>query len=178
MNSPTKALYAAGILLLLILVHILHYYPQLPDRVADHFDIAGNPNGFSDKVDFVFLYVAIVLLVAVIFIGIAFLMPKFPPKTMNLPNKEYWLSGKRRGRTYGFLANQLIWMGNLTMVFIAVLMHLTMIVNASGTQRMGSGFWWILGVYLLLITVLCIHLILRFIRVPERGESYERRRSP
>jgi uncharacterized membrane protein len=175
MNSPSKALYVCGLLIFLALVHMVHYYPLLPDRVADHFGFSGEANGWSPKSEFVIVYAALMLFMAVVFVGLAFLMPKFPPRTLNMTNKDYWLALERRAETYRFVTSQIIWFGNLTMAFIIATMHMTISFNLGKSVRLGIGFWVLLGGYLVLITVLSIMMIRRFAKTPKAGESYEGR---
>ncbi len=64
--SPIKVhpgwwFFGDGIFLLLLLT-ILISYPFLPDIVPVHFDLSGNPNGWSDKNDFLISYILMNLL--------------------------------------------------------------------------------------------------------------------
>ncbi len=63
-------------------------YPHLPAEVATHFDIQGEPNGWSSRLVAVLLMPAIALLL----IGSFLLLPKVDPRRANysLFNATYW----------------------------------------------------------------------------------------
>ncbi len=42
--------------LLLVLAYLIYFTPELPQRLATHFDSAGHVNGWSDRDTFVWLY--------------------------------------------------------------------------------------------------------------------------
>ncbi len=67
-------------------------YPQLPDRVASHFDLSGKADGWSTKQGLLRAYLGIIGLVALTILGGAFGVSKLPVSVINLPNRELWLS--------------------------------------------------------------------------------------
>src|SRR5215471_2062897 len=91
------------------LLEWMHVYPQLPVRMASHFDPYGRPNGSLPKETF-FLVMAF----AVVMTGaIGFLLPiavaAAPAELINLPRKDYWLGPERREETLRFLRARLEW---------------------------------------------------------------------
>ena len=84
-------------------------YPQLPNRMASHFDIYGRPNGWQPKEAF-FLTMAL----AIVATGaIGFLLPRAiaaaPAGLINLPRRDYWLAPDRREATFRFLRSRFAW---------------------------------------------------------------------
>ena len=59
-------------ILLLVVLQVFIYYPQLPTLVASHFAGDGQPNGWSSKQGFFFIYFIVLGIVA----GTFFLLPR------------------------------------------------------------------------------------------------------
>jgi len=93
------------------LVVCIWAYPQLPARVATHWDFRGEPNGYSGRFFATFLFPVIIAVVA----AVAQVLPKIDPKGKNYLkfNDTYWL----------LINGVLIFMG---------VMHLAVIGNAIG----------------------------------------------
>ena len=89
-------LHKLNIILVLILIFIVFYYnDQLPDNIPTHFDISGNPDGWSGKVS-IFVLLSVDIGLNLLFYAIIFLLPWFRkhPKFLNMPGsqKEKFLS--------------------------------------------------------------------------------------
>jgi hypothetical protein len=67
-RSGSIALLAATVLYGL---QLAVYYPELPDRVASHFDAAGNPDGSMSKAGFLALTLALGVGDCLLFLGLA-----------------------------------------------------------------------------------------------------------
>jgi uncharacterized membrane protein len=178
MNRPTSALYVCGIILFLAIVHMLHYIPQSPERMAVHFDISGNADGWSHKTGFYILYAVLLVAMSALFVVLAFLIPRFGSNSINIPHRRFWLAEDRRAETYEYLSATIIWMGNLTLVFIIAMMHLTIAANIGGEPKLGSGFWWMLTAFILLILGLSARMVMRFYRLPAGGMERDGSRIP
>ena len=98
-------------------------------------------------------------------------MKKTPFTTMNIPNRDYWLSGEREAETRSYLARTLLWFGGWTIAFVVGVMHLTIRANLDETYRLGSEFWYIFVGYLAYTAWWSIRMVLRFSRVPRDGSA-------
>lgn len=58
MSSLRRAVVLHGILIGLLAVQVVVYYPRLPDRVASHFGAGGVADGWMDKPAFAVVSVA------------------------------------------------------------------------------------------------------------------------
>jgi len=69
----------------------------LPDHMATHFDIHGNPDGWSSKTAF---FISFPLTVVGTNLFLLLLMPaivtKIPKRFVNIPHKDYWLATPER----------------------------------------------------------------------------------
>ena len=81
------------LLYLLLIVFEFITYPSLPDVIAVHFDAAGNPDGWSSKVDFVFSYSLFSLFAPALSYLFIYLGKKYPmyihPGKMRFPRDAF-----------------------------------------------------------------------------------------
>ena len=74
--------------LFLLLVSVLqtaYYYQGLSGTVASHFNTAGKPDGWMSKGVSAGFDIGAILLIAMIFLGIEFMIPRIPDSLVNLP---------------------------------------------------------------------------------------------
>ncbi len=84
------------IFLTVLLVYFYSEMGGLPDRLAVHFDINGNPNGFQSKTAFVGTFPLFVLLINAIMAVLCWSLGKIPIRFINVPWKNYWSSTPER----------------------------------------------------------------------------------
>jgi hypothetical protein len=158
------ALYLFFALTVVSIVHAFYYYPRLPDVVASHFSISGQPDAWSSKGFFIGIYIIAVVMNALIFLGITFGINKIPDSMLNLPHKVYWLSEERRQGTFDFFNQYFLWLGIATCLLLLDIFHQTFNVhlgNASSLQHP----WMSLGLYLLFSIGWCVGLFFKFFRM-------------
>ena len=80
-------LYAAALVLVI---------PNLPDRIATHFDFSGNANGYQEKSTYLTVMVTIGAVVNGVFFILYHVMGRIPEKFINLPRKEFWFAAPER----------------------------------------------------------------------------------
>jgi uncharacterized membrane protein len=154
--------------LLLAAMHATWAYNQLPESVATHFDAGGTPDGWSSRSGWAVSYVLLISVMAGLFVGLVYLLPRLPPSTVSLPNRDYWLAPERRADTYGRLGTHLLIMGAVTNLFNVGVMHLTVTANRQADAvRLGGVFWVLFGAYMLFVVGWAIWLFLAF-RAPAR----------
>lgn len=171
MKTRVTGLVLFVVLFAAAICHIAHYYPMLPDRVASHFNAAGEANGWSGKQAFATLYLVIIAVMALLFLGIPRLVGKLPASMVNLPNREYWLAPERKAETVAILSHYMAWLGSAMLVFLIFVFHLTIRANLAEHAKLGREMWIGLGAFLLYTTAWCIALLLRFRKPPESGQS-------
>ena len=130
------------------------YWTQLPDRVATHFGIDGNPNDWMSKTNATILLCSLQVGLPLFFLTIGFLLSKLPASVINIPNREYWLHPERRVDTITHMTKMLSWIAVLMTLEMISIVHLTFLANRSGTALNTNLFLVILGVFL--VTVFCI----------------------
>ena len=125
--TPSRVVF---VLLLIVAVALMVvYYPQLPERMASHFDGAGRANGWSSKAFFFGVQVFVLLLVTVCFAILPRRIQTLPPDKINLPNKSYWLAPERREATMASVVSAITWFGCAVLVFLIAVTWLVIRVN-------------------------------------------------
>lgn len=165
-EKPTTGRRVFLVLLAAACLHLLYYYPQLPDRVASHFDAAGRADGWSHKGALAFFYLGIMALMAGIAFAFSATTSRLPVRWISLPNRDYWLAPERREATLAVLSDLVFWFNSATVGFLMLLMHLTIRANLDGTHRLGDSFWPLLVAYLAFTAGWCVAMLRRFRKPP------------
>ena len=151
--------------LVMALLQTVLYYPQLPEKVASHFDMAGNPTGWSSRAGFFGAFLAVIVVISLLFWGLSLWLHRVPPALLNLPKKDYWLAPERREATYAFVRGQLAWFGFATQWFFIALLQICIEANLARENRLGNGaFWFIFGTYMVFTLAWTVHFFARFLR--------------
>ncbi len=156
----------------LALLQAAHYAPLLPERVATHFDEAGQANGWSSKTEFLVLNLAMSAGMALLFLGISLLMARIPPALINLPNKDYWLADERRATTMDYIRRQMEWLGAATLALLLGINQLTIQTNLDSAGAMpGGAFWLLFGSFMVFFAVWMASFLRKlYVKVP-RGDD-------
>jgi uncharacterized membrane protein len=165
---PTLLLLA---LLLAVAARAATVYPELPARMASHFDAAGRADGWSSKGGFLVLTALILALVAAIGIGLPLWLARFPVAWINLPNRDYWLAPERSAATRLVIRNYMTWFGVATAAFVGWVLELTYRANLAGAAapeevRLSGHMWTALAIYLAVVGVWLALFVGRFRRAP------------
>ena len=142
---------------------MVHYYPLLPESIAVHFGSSGEPNGWSDKTEFVMTYGASELFIVLLGVASGLLLRKTPPGLVNIPNRDYWLSPERRHETVAFLSNQVVWIEAITLAFLIAIAQLVFKENlGDAPPRLSGDFWYVLAAFVGATVWFTVRIILRF----------------
>jgi len=147
-----KWLYRLWLVSLIIVIgQTAFYYNDLPDKMATHFDVNGNPDGWSDKGDFVLLMLVIIIMLNVWPIVTRTLFNKLPKALFNIPNRDYWFATEERNKyMHTILCAMMDGIFAGTNLLFIVLMKYTYDINVYGSSSM--NMW--LGVTIMLPIVL------------------------
>jgi serine/threonine-protein kinase len=133
------------LVLLLVVLQAGAYYPRLPETVASHFDISGEPNGWTSKGAFLGLSVGIALLLAGCFGLLPMILRKLPAAFINVPNRNYWLAPERRPETVERLRAEMLWLGVVAQLLVLVIVELVARANLTARPHLPSPPWWLLA---------------------------------
>ena len=151
----------AGVLLL-VLAYLIYFTPELPQRLATHFDSAGHANGWSNRDTFVWLYGGMLVFVAMMFGGMAATVGKIPTSLWSFPNRDWWLTGARAGATRRYLARWLLRFGTVMSLFMGAMLYQIVQANLAHTARLGDTYWLFFALFMVYTLVESGRLIWRF----------------
>jgi uncharacterized membrane protein len=168
MNKNILWIAIFGVVVLLGIADLAYHYPRLPDKVASHFDGAGNPNGWTSRAGLLQSFVLVTFLIALSFPGVLWLLPIIPRGMINFPHKEYWLAPERVAQTQSRIGAYLMAMGTLTMAFLALTMHAVMQVNIQPPPPKLPDYTWVsLIFYITFMLGICAAMYFAFKKPPE-----------
>jgi uncharacterized membrane protein len=147
------------------------YWPQLPERMAIHFDAKGNPNDWLDKLPATLLSAGLIVFVPVFFIGISQIAYWLPASLINIPHREYWLASERRNATLNWMTGWMLWFAVLISIFVLAINHLTFTANRDALPLSPFWFWSSLGIFLSTTFVMVAIMIRRFHLPTRRAKS-------
>jgi fructose-specific phosphotransferase system IIC component len=127
---------------------------HLTDPVATHFDRDFLANGWMTRDGYLRFTLAFATLVPV-FVALAVGgLPRVAPRSVNLPNRDYWLAPERRATTLDGIAARACVLGALLAVFIAGVHALILQANATVPPQLPAApFWTLLGVLLVVFAI-------------------------
>lgn len=140
---------------------LFFYYPNLGDSIATHYDELGRPNNILPKGVFLVLEFALLVLIVGEALIIPALVERIPPRSLNIPNRDYWLADERRESTYGFIRQSF---GALGVVLVAFFIVVNQIVLRINVTREPLPVWMLAAV----VAVFGIALVVWFARFARR----------
>lgn len=153
-------------ILLLVVLQVFIYYPQLPTIVASHFARDGQPNGWSSKQGFFRLYFIVFGIVVATFFLLPRVLRRLPIALINIPNKQYWLAEERREHTLLFLQHGMNWFGIVTACFLLAVIQLVIHANLYSAEHLASStLVFLMGAYYLYLAGWILSFWRRFRRV-------------
>ncbi len=152
MNRLFKWLWLLSVILLI--GQSLTGYGELPDRMASHFNAAGEPDGYSSKQEFFLLWYFLIVIVN-IWVPLAPMIVRKLPSLLSVPNKNYWLADEsRRERLIGILTDVLSAILFLTNVILMLAFKYTADVNLGAPPPFSLSWIIVLAVFGLLIGII------------------------
>lgn len=165
------AFYIFLFLLAVAAAQAVFYYPAMPARMAAHFDFWGNPDGWTTKNGF-FIFEGILLLTAG-FAGMPYLFEKFEiRKSINLPNREFWLAPERIGDFYVYFRTAFLWFGVATLILFVFVFQMVFQANLAADPSIENGkFLFVLSAYLIFVIIWTISFCRKFNKIPQIGSG-------
>ena len=127
------AIFVAGIL------QFVHDFPLLPDRMASHFGASGNANGWMTKSQFLVTYAALIIPALVLEFWMPRRLGRMADKSLNMPNKQYWLAPERRAETLAYFGRFFAWYGCAFLAMVVFAMGLAMRANFQSPPLLPTG---------------------------------------
>lgn len=160
----------------LMLVQILFYYPDMPQRMASHFNFSGKPDGWSDKTGFFALWIGLIAFINLLVPFINWIMKKSSAKLINVPDKEFWLGNEaNRKYLYMIVENLMLMITCLVDLIFLYGLQQTYEVNVHGHSNLPMVYIIIL---LVAVTIFPLIYVFRKLKVtPEMKHKFELEKS-
>ena len=151
-------------------IHLVWWYPQLPDIVPAHFNGSGQVDSEMTKSGFCLLIAGIQLMTLVGLPLLGSILKQLPDSLVNMPNREYWLAPERREASLAVNYQMLLATAWLTGVLMMVIFELSAQVAMKRRTGIHPEMWIALAVYLVLVFGMCGWSFYWF-RLPEKAQA-------
>jgi uncharacterized membrane protein len=129
----------------------LYFYPRLPDQIATHYGVAGEPDDFTSKKTALILNFTLFCLLNGMFFGMAWLTKKVPENLLNIPNKDFWLKPENKPRAMELIFGFGLKIGIVTDLFLLILFQHIYAINID-SAKFNSGRFWI-GLFIYFVAI-------------------------
>ena len=143
----------------------------LPERVATHFNAAGQPNAWMSRDDHLGFVAGFGLAFPLPIIGICWSIRFLPAWCVNIPHKDYWLAKEHRAETDDYLFHHSIWHACLGVGIVTALHWATVFSNLRQTVQL--PVMWVVGIAgaFLCGTALWVICLYRKLRLPDSART-------
>jgi hypothetical protein len=123
---------------------------SLPAVVASHFDLAGRANGAMSRASYLVFMSLMMFGVPLLVVELNIVLPRFAPRLIRIPARDYWLAPERRDDTLASIATSGAFIGCLITAFMIALHLLLVEANAHTPPRIDSeALWMLIGFFVL-----------------------------
>jgi len=158
-----RVLFVAAVMLGIAEMYI--FYPQMPERMAVHFNATGAADGWGPKDGFFKAMGIPFAILAILFGTLPLFLKRLPDALINLPNREYWLAPERRDETMSRLAGLLLLLITLTLLMMDGILYLCFRANQGAAVGIPAGLLWaMIGGFVISSGAAVIYILLRFRR--------------
>lgn len=119
---------------------------RLPERMATHFNGAGEADGWMSRSDHQLFMLIFGLAFPMVIVLLSYATRFLPRGMVNIPNRDYWLAPERRTETSSYLVYHSLWLACLAVCFVIGLEFSTLQANLQHPPH--------LSLYALLVTVI------------------------
>ncbi len=129
--------------------------PQLPDRVATHFNAQGEANGWMSREGHVGFLIGTGLGVSAFLVALLHSFRFFPPNTLNVPDAKFWRDPRNYPEACRIFARWSWLLAAMHLIFLGTLHSVILAANQLSPPRLNGGaMMWQTGIFLTGIGVL------------------------
>lgn len=139
---------------------------QLPAHLASHFNASGAADGWMDKSTFIASWIATVVFLNILIIGICWSIRFLPDSMFNLPHRDYWLSPAQRPATVRAMLEFGFGLAFGVTLLFGALFDQTLKANQIQPPHLPPRFWLHLTPALLIMAGVLLDLAMRFRKIP------------
>lgn len=132
---------------LLSALRVAFVWDRLPERMASHYGVSGQPDGFMMRIDFFVFYFGIFGLVITLFMTMPAVTSHIPRELVNIPHRDYWLTDERWPRAMDLMGGWMAWFGVAMSILAAAVLHLVLRSNLTRQPLDNDAFLIALGAF-------------------------------
>lgn len=141
-------------------------YEVLPERMATHFSLSGEPNGWAPKSHLFVLHLALLALTYLTFAGLLLLSRRGGREYLNVPNRDLWLSPPHEKRARTMIERTIAGAGLVTLLFLLTIFEYVFRANLRETVRLPAEVVFVVAAFVILIAGVSLALSARLSRPP------------
>jgi len=142
---------------------VLYFAPFLPERMATHFNGAGQPNGWMPRNQHILFITLLGFGIPALVIGTSYGIRFLPSSLLNVPNAAYWRTPEKYPEACDKLLRWSLWFGSLSLIWTALLNYLVIDANRSVPPHLAPApFLALVGIYIATLGILIAVLIFSF----------------
>jgi len=138
------------------------WIPGLPAEIPIHFDENMVPDDVVSSSEFLWIFIFSQLAALLVFVGLSFGIRYIPVSLVNLPNREYWLTGERRADSLSWLSGMLMLMASSVMWLMIGLFRMSVQFGRGDLQNPGPVLWTMVIMFLAVCAGVIIYSLFRF----------------
>ncbi|SPE61458.1 conserved membrane hypothetical protein [Verrucomicrobia bacterium] len=142
---------------------------QLPDRVATHFNLQGEPNGWMSRPANQVFMLIFGLVFPLFVVGLSFAAQFLPASLINVPNREYWLAPERANQTSGYFVRHSLWFACLAVGFVTGIEYSIVQANQQSSPRLSTPILLVVVGYFLAGTFVWVAVLFQHFRRPRQA---------
>ena len=151
---------------LLGVIEMLFFYPQLPDYMAVHFNLAGSADRWDSKSDFFWTMETVFALLVALFGTLPLIIRRLPVSYINIPNREFWFAPERKEQTTNRLVDQLLFIGAMALLLMDGVLYLSMRANLVDRPALPSELLWGMIIVFFVVNIVWTMSLIRSFRQP------------
>jgi uncharacterized membrane protein len=126
-------------------------YGRLPERVPIHFGGSGDPDRWSSRAGALWTTALLGLGMVLLFAGLAWLLRRVPPQSIDVPSADFWRRPENVGRLRDLVAADVWLLAASTLVLLTAVQFLVVRAAAMAEPRLDA--WAVVVVALYLVGV-------------------------
>jgi signal transduction histidine kinase len=126
---------------------------KLPDRVASHFGLHGEPNAWMSRTGDLVFFAAAGVGIPMLIIGLAYAIKYLPNSLVNLPRREYWLAPERHAETCRYIRTRSLWFAAMSLALLTALNLVVVFANRQPSVQLSMPLLYAVTGTFLLATV-------------------------
>jgi hypothetical protein len=147
-----------------------YYYPILPASVGlyeyDESGPSAGPMVWMAKGWFAALLVAAFVLIPLVLIAVEWICSKLPKRSINIPNRDYWLAPERKAVTEARLFSFMIWLANAAELLMTAVLLIVFRTTLGHPEVLQRTPYYVVGAFLAFATVWSLCYYWGFKKVP------------